>query len=53
MKKCVIFFTLLLITLGIAVLTEDKSNATPTDEVAIEEITKEKLLAEDLIRAID
>lgn len=35
MKRCVIFFTLLLITLIIAVWTENRQQVTTTDDMAL------------------
>ncbi len=48
MKKCVIFFTLLLITLWIAVITDVKEPPVADDEVATEVVKNENLIAEDL-----
>lgn len=41
MKKCLIFFTLLLVAISIAVLTEDKEVVAATNDVAMGESTKD------------
>lgn len=47
MKKCLIFFTLLLITLWIAVQTEEREGVVPVNDIAAGEPEMEKLLAEE------
>ncbi|HMB62427.1 MAG TPA: hypothetical protein VKN36_05085 [Eudoraea sp.] len=53
MKKCLIFFTLLLITIWIAVLTEEREGVVPVNDIAVGEPAMEKLLAEENMRSAE
>lgn len=48
MKKCVIFFTLLILAILLAVLTDNKEHSVNVDEVVLGENNIDQLLAEDL-----
>lgn len=47
MKKCVIFFTLLILALLLAVLTDNKENMELLDEMVYTETNIDTLLSED------
>ncbi len=47
MKKCIIFFTLLILALLLAVLTENKERSVLVDEVVLEGNNIDHLLAEE------
>ena len=53
MKKCLIFFTLLLFTIGIAVLTEENEPAVSVNEVAMGETAANDLLSEEPVLSLD
>ena len=53
MKKCLIFFTLLLLTIAFAIIMQQKERLPSIDEVVINDAASDDLLTEDKTRALD
>ncbi len=53
MKKCLIFFTLLLLTIALALIMQQQEHLSAIDEVVINDATSDDLLAEDKTLALD
>lgn len=53
MKKCLIFFTLLLIAIWIAVLTEENTVDVPVTDIAVGEPDMQLLLTENKARSME
>lgn len=53
MKKCLIFFTLLLLTIAFAIIMQQKERLPYIDEVVINDVASGDLLSEDKTLALD
>ncbi|MCW5516400.1 hypothetical protein [Muriicola sp. Z0-33] len=53
MKKCLIFFTLLLLTIAFAIIMQQNERLPSIDEVVINDVASDDLLVEDKTLALD
>jgi hypothetical protein len=53
MKKCLIFFTLLLLTIAIAVIMQHQENLSPVNDIVIGGPPADDLIAEKQLVALD